>query len=246
MLYADGEAAVSGTLAVIPARAGSKSIPRKNLAQLCGRPLLAFMIEAALAADTLDDVVVSTEDEEIAGVARSCGAKVPFLRPRDLAGDDVESLPVVQHAVKEMEKLRRGEYEYVVLLQATAPLCRAMDINACLEKLKTGDCDSVVTVTPVSTHPLKMKKIEDGDVLLNYIDQGFEEMRPRQLLPPVYRRSGAVYASKRKVPMEEGTLVGRHARAVVVPQHTAVDIDTPLDLALVELIVSKGYGQTDC
>ena len=218
-------------LGVIPARGGSKSIPRKNLADVGGKPLVAHMIGHALAASRVSDVVVSTEDSEIAAVAKEYGAEVPFMRPRELAGDEVLSLPVVQHAVREMEGLKGCVYDTVVLLQPTAPLCRPEDIDACIERLEQGDCDSAVTVVEVDTvHPFRLKKIIDGDVLLNYVDQGFEDMRPRQTLPPVFKRSGAVYASKRSVVMEQDTLVGSSARAVIVPKDTGVDIDTPDDL----------------
>jgi CMP-N-acetylneuraminic acid synthetase len=196
------------TIAVIPARGGSKSIPRKNLADLGGKP--------------------------------RCGALAPFMRPADIAGDLVPSLPVVQHAVTAMEEKRGAYYDFVVLLQATAPLCRAIDISACLDKLAAdAKCASVVAVTSVSTHPFRMKRIVDGDRLINYVDQGFEDMRPRQVLPPVYRRAGSIYASRRHVVMEQATLVGDPCRAVIVPSETAVDIDGPLDLALVRLILGQ-------
>jgi len=231
------------SIAVIPARGGSKGIPRKNLVDLGGKPLIAHMIGHALASGSITDVVVSTDDAEIADVARTYGALAPFLRPPELAGDLVPSLPVVQHAVEVMEAERGARYDFVVLLQATSPLCRPTDIAACLDKLSDDpSCASAVAITPVSTHPFRMKRVVDRDRLINYIDQGFEDMRPRQLLPPVYRRAGSVYASRRAVVMETHTLVGDPCRAVVVPSETAVDIDGPLDLALVRLILA-GAGQ---
>lgn len=231
------------TLAVIPARGGSKSIPRKNIVDVCGKPLVAHMIEHALKVSAITDLVVSTEDQEIAEVAVSFGAQVPFMRPQELAQDDTPSLPVMQHAVREMEKSAQSPYDYVVLLQATAPLCRPQDIEAVLKRLAKDDCQSVVTVISVSTyHPFRMKRIVGDDILINYIDQGFEDMRPRQLLPPVYKRSGAVYASTRTTVMDGETLVGPDARAVVVPEHTGIDIDNPIDLAMVRLILGGDVG----
>lgn len=225
-------------LAVIPARKGSKSIPNKNLAILQGKPLVAHMIGHALAAGSISDLVVSTDDEEIAEVARRYGAQAPFLRPAELAADHVPSLPVVQHAAREMEARGGTRYDIIVLLQATAPLCRPADIDACVERVCRGDCDSAVTVVPVTTHhPFRMKRIVGEDRLINYIDQGFEDMRPRQTLPPVYKRSGAVYASTRAMVMERDALVGPDARAVVVPEETGIDIDGPLDLALAQLVL---------
>lgn len=232
------------TLAVIPARGGSKSIPKKNLADLGGKPLIAHMIGHALAVPEITDLVVSTDDADIAETARTFGAQVPFMRPAELAGDDVPSWPVVQHAVREMERSRGAAYDFVVLLQCTAPLCRPRDIAACLRRLGADDCESVVTVVREHTrHPFRMKRIVGDDILINFIDQGFEDMRPRQSLPPIYRRSGACYASRRSVVMDGNTIVGRDVRAVVVPEWTAVDIDAPIDLEMVRLLLAHRTSQ---
>ncbi len=227
-------------IAVIPARGGSKGIPRKNLVDLGGKPLLAHMIGHAIASGVIDDVVVSSDDAEIGEVARAYGALAPFLRPAALAGDIVPSLPVVQHAVEYMENERGVQYDVIVLLQATAPLCRPTDIAACLEKLHADPtCASAITITEVATHPFRMKRLVDGDRVINFIDQGFEDMRPRQVLPPVYRRAGSVYASRRSVVMSGNTLVGDPCRGVLVPADTAVDVDGPLDLALVRQLFAR-------
>jgi len=225
------------TIAVIPARGGSKGIPRKNLVDLGGKPLIAHMIGHALQVKGITDVVVSTEDEEIADVARQYGAQVPFMRPKELAEDHVLSLPVVQHAVEQMEAIAAKPYSHIVTLQATAPLCRPQDIAACLKRLEKGDCDSVITVAKItSPHPLRLKRIIGDDILINYVDQGFDDMRPRQALPPVYKRTGAAYASSRETVMIHNQIVGEIARAVIVPEKTGLDIDDELDLALVRLI----------
>jgi len=225
---------------VIIARGGSKGIPRKNLADLEGKPLVAYMIEKALSVKFDTDVVLSTEDEEIAMVGKKYGALVPFKRPKELAEDHITSLPVVQHAIKEMEKINGFKYDIIVYIQPTAPLCRVEDIEACMEVLISNSFyKSAVTAVKVATHPFKMKRLINGDQLVNYIDQGFEDMRPRQALPPVYRRSGAVYASRRAVVMEEGTLVGDPCKAILVPEETAVDIDRPVDLELVRYLIKN-------
>lgn len=227
-------------ICVIIARGGSKGIPRKNVADLNGKPLIAYMIEKALLIKHSCDVVVSTEDLEIAEVAKKFGALVPFMRPKELAEDHVESHPVVHHAVDFMEKFKGENYDLVVYLQPTAPLCRIQDIEGCIDALIDNEnYNSAVTAVKVSTHPFKMKRLIDGERLINYIDQGFEEMRPRQHLPPVYRRSGAVYASRRDVVMNQSTLVGDPCFGVIVPDETAIDIDRPIDLELVKLILNK-------
>ncbi|HLE57406.1 MAG TPA: acylneuraminate cytidylyltransferase family protein, partial [Rhodothermia bacterium] len=139
-------------LAVIPARGGSKGVPRKNLVQLCGRPLIAYTIEAGLSAKSVSRLVVSTEDEEIASVARSLGADVPFIRPATLATDAAQSLPVVQHAVQAVEEFEGAPYEVIVMLQPTTPLRTADDIDSAVTLLLESGADSVVSVVDVGGH----------------------------------------------------------------------------------------------
>ncbi len=228
------------SLALIPARGGSKGIPRKNIADLGGKPLIAHIIAAARAARCFANIVVSTEDAEIAAVARAHGAEVPFLRPAALAEDATPSLPVAQHALAEMERLTGTPYDALALLQATSPFTRAEDLAAALAKLAEGQSESVVTVAEEkSKHPFRMKRVVCGDRLINFIDQGFEDTRPRQSLPRVYRRSGGCYASLRRVLTEENALVSADCRAVIVPEWTAIDIDSPLDLDLARLVIAR-------
>ncbi len=228
-------------LAVIPARGGSKGVPRKNIIPLCGKPLLAYTIGPALEAQCLTNVMVSTEDEEIAAVARGLGAEVPFMRPAALATDQAKSLPVVQHAVRTMEARAGQPYDVIVLLQPTTPLRTAADIDAGVEKLlKTGG-DSVVSVAEVGGHhPFRMKRVLADGRLINYIDQGFEDMRPRQVLPPVYLRSGDLYIACRHVVMEQDSMVGENCYAYVIPPERAVNIDTRFDLMLAEYLINNG------
>lgn len=222
-------------LAVIPARGGSKGIPRKNLADLCGKPLIAYSIQAGLGARSITRLIVSTDDAEIAEVAKSFGADVPFMRPADLASDTAHSLPVVQHAVTAVESEEGNRYDVIVLLQPTTPLRTANDIDDGVGLLASSGADSVVSVVDVgANHPFRMKRIEADGRLVNFVDQGFEDMRPRQELPRVYIRSGDLYISRRRVVMEENTLVGSNCRAIIVPDDRAVNIDTPLDLLRAE------------
>lgn len=224
---------------VIPARAGSKGVPGKNLADLGGKPLVAHAVERAVAALEglgAGRVMVSTDAPEIQETSIAAGAACPSLRPARLAGDLVPTLPVVQHAVREAEAAD-GRFDVVVLVQATSPLWRVEDLRACLEALaRDRTWSSCVLVTPVQTHPFKMKRLLSDGRLINFIDQGFEDMRPRQELPPVFRRAGSVYASRREVVMDTGSLVGDPCLGIEVPPETAVDIDTPVDLALVRLL----------
>lgn len=227
-------------LAVVLARGASKRIPRKNLALIGEHPLVVHIIQAARNSGLDLDVVLSTDDTEIAHIGKTAGAEVPFMRPANLSGDDVESLPVVQHAVLEMEALKAVTYEVIIYLQPTCPLCSPDDVRACVEKLhRSPDANSVVSITPVSTHPFKMKRLVDNERVINYIDQGFEDMRPRQKLPKVYRRAGSVYASRRHVIFEQNTLVGDPCLGVIVPEERAIDIDSPLDLELARVVYQQ-------
>ena len=229
-------------LAVVIARGGSKGVPRKNLTHVGSQPLVAHIIRSALHATSSEyfHLIVSTDSEEIRQAAIDAGAWSPFLRPAELAADNVPSWPVVQHAVEQAETIKQMRYDIIVYLQPTAPLCRPEDIVRCIQELKENpDAESAVAVTEVETHPFRMKRLLNGGRLINYIDQGFEDMRPRQQLPKVYRRAGSIYASRRKVVMEGNTLVGDPCIGVVVPPETAIDIDTEIDLELVRLLYER-------
>lgn len=229
------ETSVPAVVAVIPARGGSKGVPRKNIHPLAGRPLIAYTIEAAGESRLLSRVILSTDDEEIARVAREWGGEVPFVRPSALATDDARTLPVVQHAVGWVEEDEGRRVDIVVLLQPTTPLRTADDIDRGISMLLQTRADSVVSVVDVGgNHPFRMKRLLADGRLINYIDQGFEDMRPRQELPPVYIRSGALYISRRDVVMEQDTMVGADCRGLVIPPERAMNIDTVSDLVLAE------------
>lgn len=225
-------------LGVIPARGGSKGIPRKNLIPLCGRPLIAYTIKAGLSSRLITRLIVSTEDNEIADVAKSLGADVPFMRPSRLSTDSARSLPVIQHAVAAAEEEEGFAYDVIVMLQPTTPLRTAEDIDRGISLINESDADSVVSVVDVGAyHPYRMKRIDEAGRLVNFVDQGFEDMRPRQELPPVYIRSGDLYISRRSIVMEQNTLVGANCRAVIIPEKRAVNIDTQIDLIRAEQLL---------
>jgi CMP-N-acetylneuraminic acid synthetase len=226
-------------LGVIPARGGSKSVPRKNIALLHGRPLIAYTIEAARASRRLTHFLVSSEDPEIIAVAADCGAPVPFVRPAELATDVAPTLPVVQHAVREMERMEGIIFEIVVLLQPTTPLRCAQDIDAAVAKLIDTGADSVVSVVDVGAyHPARMRQIVD-DRLVELPMREPREMLRRQELPPVYIRNGAVYAVRRQVVMEQNSLIGQVSRPYIMPEERSVNIDSRLDMLMAEILLSN-------
>ena len=226
-------------LGVIPARGGSKSVPRKNLAMIFDRPLIAYTIDAAKRSRMISHFVLSSDDDEIIAVARKYGAPVPFKRPADLATDEAPTLPVVQHAVREMEALENVSFDYVVLLQPTTPMRQPEDIDAAVEKLITTGADSVVSVCDVDAyHPARMRKIVD-DQLVELPIKEPREMARRQDLPKIYIRNGAVYAVRRDVLMEQNSMIGKVSRPYIMPVDKSVNIDGKLDLLLAQLLMRE-------
>lgn len=227
---------MANVLGVIPARGGSKGIPNKNLALLCGRPLLAYTADAVKESKRLTRAIVSTDDERIAECARSLGLEVPFMRPSSLAGDDVPMLPVLQHAIDTLES-DGFTADIVVLLQPTSPLRRGEHIDAAVYWLQRVRGDSVVSVVevPHQFNPMSVMRIDDG--LLKPFLEGPTATR-RQDKPRVYARNGpAVLAVHTRV-IREGSLYGNESWPLDMSPEDSLDIDTPWDLRLVEAALS--------
>jgi len=231
---------IGKVLAVIPARGGSRGVPRKNIHNVCGKPLIAYSIETAVAVRHLFyRVIVSTDDEEIAGVARQYGGEVPFIRPSSLANDSVPTLPVLQHAVSFVQNQDNILIDWVLLLQPTNPIRKIEDIEAALDLARAGDCDSVISVVQVfSVHPVLMKRIENNR-LLPYCVEEKEGTRRQDYQPPAYMRNGAIYLVRRDVLMERNSIWGDVIRPYIMPPERSVGIDSKLDLKLVELLINE-------
>jgi CMP-N-acetylneuraminic acid synthetase len=237
------EAALPRVLAVIPARGGSKGVPRKNLRPVGNKPLIAHTIETALAGrDLFHRVVVSTDDEETAEVARQYGAEVPFMRPAELAGDRVPTYPVLQHAVREVEAQDGIHLDWVFLLQPTVPFREVDDLRAALALAFEGGCDSVISVVQVfAVHPILMKRIEN-DCLLPFCIEEKEGTRRQDYDPPAYMRNGSIYLTRRDVLMERGSIWGDVIRPYVMPPERSVSIDDERDLRLADLMARERQG----
>lgn len=224
-------------LAVIPARGGSKSIPKKNIKEILGRPLIAYTIAEALRAKSLARVVVSSEDQEILEVAKRYGAET-LLRPKNLATDDTLAIDVMIHAIEAREKEEGKKYHYAIMLQPTTPMRKAEDIDEAVGKLIKRGTDSVISAVNVGAiHPYRMKKIVD-DMLIDYADEGTENL-PRQKLPPIYIRNGAIYATKRDVIVEQRSFKGKKCLAYLMPEERSVNIDSNIDFILAEALMQK-------
>jgi len=228
-------------IGVIPARGGSVGVPLKNIRELCGKPLIYYVIKAALASKYLRRVIVSTDHEEIARVSREYGAEVPFKRPADIS-EDVPTELVIQHAVKFIEKEEDRKIDIVVTLQATTPLLNNNDIDATIEKLVKEDFDSVITVKEVEEYPWWMMRMDEKGLIKPFLGQDLlGEITVRQNLERLYIPNGGAYATKRDILMKENRIIGKKCGAIVMPLERSVDIDTELDFKIIETIMREGY-----
>lgn len=227
-------------LGVIPARGGSKGIPKKNIALLCGKPLLQYTAEAALAAKRLSRVVLSTDDPEIADVGRHCGLDVPFMRPPELARDDTPTLPVLIDAVSRLEQTGQ-RYDAICLLQPTNPLRRGEDIDGCVALLESSGADAVVTVLPVpETYNPHWVYLEGPDGTLCLSTGEPAPIPRRQLLPPAFHRDGSVYATRRDVLMEQQSLYGKRLKGYPMDASRHINLDSLEDWARAECMLMVG------
>ena len=229
-------------LGVITARGGSKGIPGKNIKLLGGKPLIAYTVEAAKQSQLLTQTILSTDDEEIAAVAKKYGAATPFMRPKELAQDQIPHLPVMRHAIEFMEQKLGYRFDYVVILQPTSPFRTVADLDGTINLLITTGADSAVSVVEMKdNHPIKAKKLE-GNKVLPYCLPEPEGIR-RQDLPKAYKRSGAVYAMRRDLVMNDNRLYGDNIVGYEVPWERSIDIDVPLDWIQAEYMLQKLNGQ---
>lgn len=229
-------------LAVIPARGGSKGIPRKNLADVGGLPLLAWSIRHARQAQQVDRVVVSSEDEEICAVARQYGAEVPFQRPLALAGDDVLDLPVFTHALRALRELDGYEPDLVVHLRPTAPLRRPGWIDAAVDVLaRTPAADSVRSVSRVEQHPYRMFEIgADGFLAPLLADRHpTPYLLRRQDLPPVYYYNCVIDVTRPRTILQKNSMTGDRIVPFVLDASDVFDVDTPRDLEIARLFAAQ-------
>lgn len=227
-------------LGLITARGGSKSIPRKNIAPLAGRPLLAYTADAARGCPRITRVVLSTDDEQIAQVGREYGVEVPFMRPAELATDTATSLGVARHAVEWLADQDGWQTDILVLLQPTSPLRTARHLTEALDALIAAGADTVVSVIEVPHHfsPYKLMKLQDGR-LSSFWDQPLPSVR-RQDVPPLYARNGpAILATTGATLMERDTFYGDHIVPYLMNEVDSVDIDTPFDLKLAEWLIRE-------
>lgn len=227
---------------LIPARGGSKGIPRKNLATLNGKPLIEWTVEAAFRSTYLDRVILSSEDPEIIAVAESLGCEVPFRRPEGLADDETPGYAVVEHALVELP-----DCDLLVLLQPTSPLRTSVDIDAAIKKCINQGAPACVTVSPVKKPPHWMYSIGPDGQLEKFIQLGEGKVQRRQEAPNLVALNGAVYVGWRRFLTKADSFIGPGTVAHVMPDHRSVDIDTEADLEVASVLLDRlnGRGEHD-
>jgi N-acylneuraminate cytidylyltransferase len=229
-------------LAVVPARGGSKGIPRKNLVRIDGIPLVAHSIRHAVASTSITRVIVSTEDDEIAEVAVKFGAEVPFLRPRELAGDQVFDQPVFRHVLETLDQREGYVPQLVVHLRPTTPFRRVEWIDESVAALEANSsADSVRSVSKPDQHPYRMFRIgEDG--LLHALMQS-EHPLPylirRQDLPPIYYYNCVVDVTRPATILRKNSMTGDRILPYIVPSDEVIDVDGPRDLEIARFLMER-------
>lgn len=220
-------------IAVIPARGGSKRIPRKNIKLFCGKPMIAWSIEAAFESSCFDQVVVSTDDAEIAEVARQCGAHVPFMRPTTLSDDHTGTIPVIRHAIEWFSE--RGQVaDQVCCIYATAPFVRAVDIRTGLDILTGADSDYAFAVTKYPFPIQRAIRITDQGRVAMFNPEHFNTRS--QDLEEAYHDAGQFYWGRATAWLTGKVIFGPHAAAIQLPRYRVQDIDTVEDWQMAEYL----------
>jgi len=229
-------------IAVIPARGGSKSIKKKNIRKLSGKPLIHYSIKEALKLkNSFYKIIVSTDDKKIAKISKKEGAIVPFIRPKSLSNDFSPTLPVIKHAVRFIEKEDNVIIDWVLILQPTSPLRSVTDIKNCISIIKKNkNIDSVVSVKRVvNSHPYFLKLIKNG-FLKSYI-KNFKFSRRQSVKPDLYKTNGSIYLTKKNIIFKNknNLVYGKKSIPYLMDEKKSIDIDTDIDFKLCEVILNE-------
>jgi len=229
-------------LAIIPARGGSKGLPSKNIKMICGKPLIAWTIEAGLKSKYLDEVMVTTDYQKIADVAKEFGASTPFLRPNDLASDTATSFEAIEHAIDFYRKKLNQEFDLVVLLEPTSPLRIANDIDTAIEMLMNSTAESIVGICRTEDqNPAFLTYKDENNFIRGYETTEMKVLR-RQDINDVYFFEGTVYISETNALLHKKTFYHNKTIGYEVPKYKSLEIDDIYDFVMVEAIMQhKGY-----
>jgi CMP-N-acetylneuraminic acid synthetase len=213
------------------------------VANVLGKPLLAYTADCCRVAKSLDRTILSTDDEEIASIGKALGLEVPFMRPPELARDEVLMLPVIQHVVTRLEA-EDDRFDAVMILQPTSPLRSPEDIDGAVGLLDRTGADSVIAFVDVGEkHPARMKLVDSEGRVRNPPFAEVFEGQPRQQLQKLYLRAGSIYLTRRSVIMERSSLQGEDCRAWIVPEERACNVDAPFDLLIAEQLLALRQGR---
>lgn len=234
---------ISKILGVIPARSGSKGVPNKNIKMLAGKPLMCWTIDAALKSGIFSDIIVSTDSEKYAKIAKESGACVPFLRPKELASDQSSTMDVIRHLIAKL--LESGKsYEYLAILQPTSPLRKADDIQKSLYELQQKRATSIISVCETEHSPFWMNTLPDDHLMENFLRPENNNV-PRQKLNKWYRLNGAIYISKVDVLLKNGSFYGPQSYAFIMSQGSSIDIDSELDFEIADFLLKRRISKGD-
>ena len=230
-------------LAIVPARGGSKGLPGKNIKVLCGKPLIAWSIEAGLKSKYLDEVMVTTDYQNIADVSKQYGASVPFLRPDELASDTATSFDAIKHTIEYYKNELNKEFDYIVLLEPTSPLREASDIDNMIEKIiqNEDNFDSIVSIGEVHEHPSIMKKIVNKNYLSPYCAE-LEMKSRRQDNDIAYFPYGVAYIVKTKSLLDEKTFYTKRNTFYEIKRYQCYEIDDMYDFLAIENIMKYEWS----
>ncbi len=225
-------------LAVIPARGGSKSIPRKNLRRICGKSLINYAADICNQLSWIDYSIISTDDEEMAEEGRKYGLEVPFIRPEELATDSASSLDMWRHAWLFSEKLKDFEFDISILLEPTSPLRTKNDIEKCVTKLIKENYKGVLTVSLMPAHYRPQKTLTINNGYIGFYLPKNKSYTPRQKIPPYYYRNGICYAITREKLIEDNVILDESFYAMLI-EREIVNIDEPFDLDFAEFLINR-------
>ena len=225
-------------IGIVPARAGSKGLPRKNIAPLCGKPLIAWSIEAGLRSQYIDLVIVSTDSNKIAGISAEYGASVPFIRPAELATDETPTIDVVIHALEYLNNQRKQRFDYTVLLEPTSPLRDEADIDRAIKQLvdNVGASSLVGISRTEAQNPAFLVVLSENNFLIG-LDQS--EIKPvrRQEISDVYFLEGSIYVSDTKTLIARRTFCHQETLGCIFPKWKSLEVDDIDDLIMVEALM---------
>jgi len=221
-------------LAIIPARGGSKRLPKKNILNLTGKPLISWSIEAALKSKYIDKIIVSSDDDEILQIANKYNDVETIVRPKELATDTATTIDVLIHTIKQQQK-----YDYVVLLQPTSPLRNEKHINEAIELLEKKNADAVISVCEIEHSPLWSNTLPNDLNMQNFLKDDLKNTRSQDL-EIYYRLNGAIYICKIEKLLKENTLfLKENTFAYIMDQENSIDIDKKIDFKLAEILLKE-------